>query len=163
MKSNLRLLAAFAVAPLATFPATLLVVTVAFLRMGGSPSSWSLLTRVESSVGVGAYVGLIALLYAYPITLVVGVPVTLALRKLGRFRVETMAVAGCVAGAVPFLPLFLGGLSLAVKNLMGGRRLEEMLPFGSMYLNAGLLSGFLTAYLIWLMASRPPAARTIGT
>jgi len=157
MRSNLRLLTAFAVAPLATFPATLLIVAATFFFLGGSPPSWSFLTRVESSIGLGAYIGLVALVYAYPIMLAVGIPVILALRKLGRFRLAPLATAGAVAGALPFLPIFLGGLSEIMKG-----RSDEMLPFGVMYLNAGLLSGFLTACLAWLMTSRLPVTRTIG-
>jgi hypothetical protein len=149
VRPNLRFLTAFAIAPLATFPATLLVVTAAFLIQDGSPSSWSFLTRMESSVGAGAYIGLCALLYAYPIMLVVGIPVTLALRKLGRLRLGTLGGAGAVAGALPFLPFLLAGFS---ETLAG--RADERLEIGIMYLNSGMLSGFLTACLVWLMTAR---------
>jgi len=146
-----KLLTAFAVAPLATFPATLLVATVlGTIFPYDCPPGCSFLMRLRGSAGLGAYVGLIALLYAFPIMLLLGIPVTLALRRLGRFRLNTMAGAGALVGALPFLPFLLGGLTAGVRGD------TEVLPFAILWLVAGTMSGLLTACVVWLMAPQPP-------
>lgn len=96
-----RLTLAFGVSPLIAFPVTMFLLWV-----------WQVGTRVFLGVpGHGfwgeldfsALLSLFATLCAYLVTLVLGIPVTLALRKHHLFRAGVMASAGGLAGAVPFL------------------------------------------------------------
>ena len=135
-----RLLVSFVVSPLVALP----IMACASLLF----QLWLMTTPVErfqEGIEVEAILvgGLLALLVAYPVMLVLGIPITLALRKLNLFRPLVMVPLGVLAGAAPFLP-FSNSPDSTVLQVTGG------------------LSGAVTAWLVWRISSGGPLQGRTG-
>jgi|GEM_PF-4296934 len=141
MVADPRLLKSFAIAPLVTLPVTGTVFAIWFAR--GWPD-------FIGQFGLGVMIGSIGLLWAYPLMLFVGIPVTLAIRRLRLFGPATMAVTGAVVGALPFFVDARQEIRLLrMHHPDAWSRASDPL----MFLTAGTLSGLICAYLVWRRTS----------
>lgn len=141
MKPGSRLLLAFVVGPLATFP---VAVCIFVLWPWLSVPAWG--STVYTCIGLRAcaFTGWIALILAYSVMAVVGIPIGLALRKLNLYRAPVMALAGALAGTLPSLFL----TRSALRNPHEGDPSALLL-----LLVAGVLSGAASAWLVWRISS----------
>lgn len=121
--ARLRIFVAVLAAPLAVVPVTVLLLTLL-----GIPS-----TAGTNTVLAATKVGAFCLIYAYPITVVYGVPVFFVLQRCGRLNAWSLSTAGFLPPFVIALALFaqirpafwlaLCGLSVALVAwvITGGR------------------------------------------
>jgi hypothetical protein len=147
-----RLITAFILAPLVTFPVTFLCFSSLFFLQSSnhSVSDWS-------NLRLFAAMGLVATLWAYGAMLVLGIPATLILRRSGRFSPSVMAAAGAGIGALPFLP---SAASHFIQWQRGSAGAATAISSDLTFLVAGSLSGMLAALLVWRLAPAPITART---
>lgn len=115
-----RLMRPISLAPLVALPATFAVVMISEAPFSGWQS-------FQETLLAGLWVGAVAVVVAYPVMLIVGIPIILVLWKLGLFRPGVIAVAGALVGGLPFVSS--GELTFLLA--------------------AGVLSGLLAGTIVW--------------
>jgi predicted DCC family thiol-disulfide oxidoreductase YuxK len=137
---TVRLVVAFLLAPLVTFP-----VAMAGISLLGILRILSLTPDFDFTLDQAVHSAELALIWAYWVAFILGAPTILVLCIRGALRRRPLEVTGALLGALPLLPMALTGFERGWWEI----------AVRWMWLAVGVVSGFLAGHWIWHAVTKP--------